>query len=118
MGRTQVNAADLGGTIALAAAVVFVAVWLVRDNLVSTWDEVSRAVAGMTSLRRKFIIVTLSLGAFWAVFVLCSHPYHYANQNIVFAFGPPVILFLAGQIFVWAWQLFVWACDGMRRSTG
>ena len=61
----------------------------------------------MTSLRRKFIIVTLSLVVFWAFFVLAAQPYYYANENIVFAFGPPVIWFLAGQIFVWAWQRYL-----------
>jgi hypothetical protein len=86
----------------------FVLIWerLVRDSLVSIWDEAYRAVAGMTSLRRKFIIVTLSLGVFWAVFVLAAQPYYYANENIVFAFGPPFISFLAGQTFVWAWQRY------------
>jgi hypothetical protein len=95
----------------VAIALPPIILFLVGLAFVSIWerlgDKASRAVAGMTSLRRKFIIVTLSLGVFWAVFVLAAQPYYHANENIVFAFGPPVIWFLAGQIFVWAWQRYL-----------
>jgi hypothetical protein len=62
----------------------------------------------MTPLRRKFLIVTLALGVLWAAFVLTQPDYYYpyGEKKLVFAFWPPVIWFLAGQIFVWAWQRY------------